>query len=95
MEQLFKQADSCKTLRTIIKIGGATITDEEKTLSKETGITIHTMDEVMVSKESYHSGKCSISAESANFEQLMHNVMAIFGSKWNAAGIDRLESIDS
>ena len=59
VEQIFKQADSCRTLYTIIKIGGATITDEEKTLSKETGITIHTMDEVMVSKKFYHSGKCS------------------------------------
>ena len=49
---LFKQADSCKTLRIIIKIGGTgAITDEEKTLSKETGITIHTIDEVIVSKK--------------------------------------------
>ena len=45
---LFKQASSCKTLRTIIKIGAA-ITDEEKAQSKETGITILNMDDVMVS----------------------------------------------
>ena len=52
MKLLFKQADSCKTLRIIIKIGGTgAITDEEKTLSKETGITIHTIDEVIVSKK--------------------------------------------
>ena len=46
MKLFFKQADSCKSLRTIIKIGGA-ITDEEKSLSKETGITVHTMNQVL------------------------------------------------
>ena len=47
VQLLFKQAQSCKSLRTIIKIGSP-VTDEEKDLSKTTGITIHTMDEVMV-----------------------------------------------
>lgn len=43
---LFKQANACKTLRMIIKIGSS-VTEEEKSLSKETGITIHTIDEVL------------------------------------------------
>ena len=51
MKLLFKQADSCKTLRIIIRIGGSTtITDEEKALSKETGIAIYTIGDVIVSK---------------------------------------------
>lgn len=47
MQLLFNQAQSCKSLRIIIKIGNP-VTDEEKQRSKETGIIIHTMDEVLV-----------------------------------------------
>ena len=66
---LFKQADSCKTLRTIIRIGGsAAITAEEKALSKETGIAMYTIDDVIVSKKYCLGGKWSIFAESADFE---------------------------
>ena len=50
------------------------------------------MGEVMVNKKSYHSGKHSISAESADFEQLMCMVWPFLV---HAAGIDGLESIDS
>lgn len=47
---LFKQAEACKSLRMIIKIGSS-VNEEEKALSKETGITIHTMDDVLVSEK--------------------------------------------
>ena len=48
MELLFKQASRCKALRTIIRIDGA-VSDAERDMSKETGITIHSMEEVLVS----------------------------------------------
>ena len=48
VQLLFKQAKSCETLRTIIKMNGV-ITDEEKQRSKDTGITIHSIEEVLVS----------------------------------------------
>ena len=47
VELLFKQADRCKTLRTIIKIDGE-VSEAEKARSKETGIAIHSMDKVLV-----------------------------------------------
>ena len=51
MELLFKEAQRCESLRIIVKLGND-VTDDEKQRSKETGITIHTMDEVLVSSVS-------------------------------------------
>jgi len=42
---LFKQAESCTSLRLIIKLGGA-ITEEEKEKAQQIGISIHTIQEV-------------------------------------------------
>ena len=45
---LFKQAETCPSLRVLIKMGGP-ITEEEKEQATKTGITIYAMEEVEVS----------------------------------------------
>ena len=52
---LFKQAESCTSLRLIIKLGGA-ITEEEKEKAQQIGISIHTIQEVEVRKEGEREG---------------------------------------
>jgi len=52
---LFKQAESCTSLRLIIKLGGA-VTEEEKEKADQIGISIHTIQEVEVRKEGEHQG---------------------------------------
>jgi len=52
---LFKQAESCTSLRLIIKLGGA-VTEEEKEKADQIGISIHTIQEVEVRKEGEREG---------------------------------------
>ena len=52
---LFKQAESCPSLRLIIKLGGA-VSEEEKEKAAQIGISIHSIQEVEVRREGVRMG---------------------------------------
>ena len=50
LQMLFKRAESCPSLRVIVKMGD--VTEEEKEWAKKIGLTLVTMEEVEVSGRS-------------------------------------------